>query len=107
MIDFYNSKDELKQILEKSDLIFRYYDFSSLEELDNKMNENIGKIIYGSNPKEITIEGITIKPWSKWFIPYSNPNGDMICFAVYPDTDLGFNYVIGKNNGAWKKPYKL
>lgn len=103
MIKLYSSNGELKQIAENNDLMFHYHNFSTLEELDNILKENVGKTIYGSNLKDITIEGIVIRSWSKWFIPYSSTVGDMIGFAIYPSIDLGLNYIIGITNGNWKK----
>lgn len=109
MLELKDKNNNLRKLAEREDLdkkedSKKYATFSTLTELEEILSGNYNRMFVGSNSKDITINGIMIYAWSKWFIPSVNVTGDMTGFVIYPNTG-GYTsnvfFILGHTSGGW------
>lgn len=109
MLELIDKNGSLRKLAEREDLdkkedSKKYATFSTLTELEETLSGNYNRMFVGSNSENITINGIMIHKWSKWFIPQVNVTGDMVGFVIYPNTNgyaSNVFFILGHTSGGW------
>lgn len=99
---FDKNGNEVKLVEEKDTKDFmkgNFLEIHSLTELENYITTHLGRTLNFYNTDTITIGGVNITAWHRWFIPFAS-NPDMFIIVVYPDASRF--YIIGRINGSWR-----